>query len=98
MIWEYALGDRRLHLSLSNQNLRARGKMSLLQVCRQIHTETALLPYQLNTFVWSSTAESQDAIEHSQDHQRGEIKKITMCMGRLVLILCHLEFLGDDRP
>ncbi|KAI4907571.1 hypothetical protein J4E90_009600 [Alternaria incomplexa] len=55
LIYRYALGDRTLILStIDDETLRLYQRdipaFALLALCKQIHSETVLLPYSLNTF------------------------------------------------
>jgi len=91
MIFAYALshGDTKLHIIPSIQDepggtgcWKHRSwpdpvNVSLLYVCRQIHFETALLPYKLNVFVDSGNDSAfQDFFAHRTLAQVGALARV----------------------
>jgi hypothetical protein len=77
-IYKYALGgnDWRVHSSgPSHPHM-----LALLKVCRQIHAEAALLPYQPHKFYLYSVAEATHFLNHCLPAQAQEIRAIEIQM------------------
>ncbi|KAF2030008.1 hypothetical protein EK21DRAFT_66407 [Setomelanomma holmii] len=89
-IWRYVLGGNVLRWTLvssSRYSLKYRmapppGQiilgLDLLRTCRQIYAETALLPYQLNTFACTEYAGIKGELQYLQPFQRSHIAKLQL--------------------
>ncbi|KAF3001930.1 hypothetical protein E8E13_006799 [Curvularia kusanoi] len=81
MIWAYALGDT-VYRGDGYENSRDRKfaaedpsiSPKLLETCRQIYSETAMLPFRLNTFSLGSRERMVTSFEAVRPHQRRQIK------------------------
>jgi hypothetical protein len=87
-IWEYVLtgktlrsvrldlkGGRTVDWMIPPMSERTHG-MDLLRTCRQIYTETALLPYKSNTFTFAYYRMIEIDLRYLKTFQRAEITKI----------------------
>jgi hypothetical protein len=86
-IWEYALGGHTLRTIYLGARRRSVPRMvpstaermyglDLLRTCRQIYTETALLPYKTNTFSFSPQGSTRYHLSYLKLFQRAQIDKI----------------------
>ncbi|KAH3989403.1 hypothetical protein HBI25_120030 [Parastagonospora nodorum] len=87
-IWEYVLGGyelRSVYIKNSQQITVKRmvppfaermNGTQLLRTCRQIYTETALLPYRANTFILETLDTIKHELKKMKPFQRARIEKI----------------------
>ncbi|KAH4935014.1 hypothetical protein HBI79_080140 [Parastagonospora nodorum] len=89
-IWEYVLGGYELRsMDIKNSQqitiqrmvppfAERRNGTQLLRTCRQIYTETALLPYRANTFVFYTYIPIKHDLKYMKAFQRAQIEKIQL--------------------
>ncbi|KAF2118248.1 hypothetical protein BDV96DRAFT_597106 [Lophiotrema nucula] len=90
MIWVYALGGHRINvlendnvvshtsrlIDAPNDSAASSPTFQLPQVCRQLYAETALLPYQLNTFALKNTISKSGWVKSLCAAQRRSITSL----------------------
>ncbi|KAF2847631.1 hypothetical protein T440DRAFT_481625 [Plenodomus tracheiphilus IPT5] len=85
-IWGYVLHVGEVHIA--HEIIDLRPQMSILRACRQMHMETALLPYSLNTFVLDSWKADRWVIKLVWE-QRIAIARIRIEIGDVQYVAVH---------
>ncbi|KAF2833360.1 hypothetical protein CC86DRAFT_8545 [Ophiobolus disseminans] len=100
IIWRYALGHRVVRLGSSRYAYRdgIGPHLSLLRVCRQVYSETALLPHTLNTFAFCGLSDLQ---LYAQRRRLFKVQNLSLEAYQPVLDSmgpCHLNLPLVDLP